>query len=328
MPKALITGGAGFVGRHFSRILLERKFEVHVVDSFYPGSGAISPLSIWPLFNPLDFSEFHFHEIDCRDYFDQNSTTSFDLVIHLAAVVGGRLVIEHNPLAVADDLSIDSQFWKWAIKSKPGRIIHFSSSAAYPIKYQTRSGHIELSEKLISFDGDIGMPDLTYGWAKLTSEYLSRIAGQLHDLNIATFRPFSGYGEDQDLNYPFTALCKRALQSRGDEFQIWGSGEQLRDFVYIDDLVLGVLDSHEALSWNTPMNISSGIGTSFLQLSRFILSAIGKESIPVRVERDKPEGVFARVGNRDLQDQYGITLPTSLEQGILKTLNYMERKLE
>jgi GDP-L-fucose synthase len=68
MPKVLITGGAGFVGRHFSRLLLERKFEVHVVDSLYPGSGAISPFSIWPLFNPLDFNGFHFHEMDCKNH--------------------------------------------------------------------------------------------------------------------------------------------------------------------------------------------------------------------------------------------------------------------
>jgi nucleoside-diphosphate-sugar epimerase len=327
MPKVLITGGAGFVGRHFSRVLLERNFEVHVVDSLYPGSGAISPYSNWPLFNPLDFSGFYFHDMDCRSFFTQNPSKSFDLVIHLAAVVGGRLVIEKNPLAVADDLSIDAQFWKWALESRPGHIIHFSSSAAYPIKYQTRINQTELSEDLISFDNEIGMPDLTYGWAKLTSEYLSRVAGQLHDLKVATYRPFSGYGEDQDLNYPFPALCKRALQISGNEFQIWGSGEQLRDFVYIDDLIIGVLDTYQGLNWSTPMNISSGIGTSFVQLAKFILGAIGRDSIPVTVEMDKPEGVFARVGSRDLQEKHGLILPTSLEQGILKTLNFMEENL-
>ena len=328
MPNVLITGGAGFVGRHFTKALLKTGFDVHVVDSLHPGSGAISPTSNWPLFNPLDFDNFYFYEMDCRNYFDQNQFVAFDLVIHLAAVVGGRLVIENNPLAVGEDLSIDSQFWKWALNSKPGYVISFSSSAAYPIKFQTRTDWSDLSEEMIDFKTDIGMPDLTYGWAKLTSEFLSRVAGQLHDMKIATYRPFSGYGEDQDLNYPFTALCERALRSTSSEFKIWGSGEQLRDFVHIDDLVAGVLGTYQNLNWSTPLNISSGVGTSFYQLAELILTAVGKESIPIATERDKPEGVFARVGNRNLQDRYGLTLRTPLSEGILQTLRFLDGQIK
>jgi nucleoside-diphosphate-sugar epimerase len=328
MPKVLITGGAGFVGRHFTKALLNGGFDVHVVDSLHPGSGAISPTSIWPLFNPLDFDNFYFYEMDCRNYFDENEFTYYDLVIHLAAVVGGRLVIENNPLAVGDDLSIDSQFWKWALKSKPGYVISFSSSAAYPIKFQTRIGRSDLFEDMIDFETDIGMPDLTYGWAKLTSEYLSRVAGQLHDLRVATYRPFSGYGEDQDLNYPFTALCERALRLTTSEFKIWGSGEQLRDFVHIDDIVAGVLSTYQTLNWNTPLNISSGVGTSFYQLAELILLAIGKEAIPIATEKNMPEGVFARVGNRNLQERYGLTLQTSLSEGVMQTLSFLDRQIK
>jgi len=326
MPRVLITGGAGFVGRHFTKMLLEDDYEVHVVDSLHPGSGAITPISNWPLFNPLDFKNFYFHEMDCRNYFDQNQFIAFDLVIHLAAVVGGRLVIENNPLAVGEDLSIDSQFWKWVVNSKPGYIINFSSSAAYPIKFQTRVEWTYLSEEMIDFKSEIGIPDLTYGWAKLTSEYLSRVGGQLHGMNIATYRPFSGYGEDQDLNYPFTALCERALRSNSGEFKIWGSGQQLRDFVHIDDLVAGVLSTYESLNWSTPLNISSGVGTSFIQLAELILTTLGKETMVVVPETSKPEGVFARVGSRKLQEDHGLSVPTHLRDGVLQTLKFLDSR--
>ena len=79
---------------------------------------------------------FHFHKIDCRDWFLANQKTYFDYVLHLAAMVGGREMIENHPISVADDLSIDSFFWQWATKSKPNKIVCFSSSACYPVELQ------------------------------------------------------------------------------------------------------------------------------------------------------------------------------------------------
>ncbi len=75
-----------------------------------------------------------------------------DYAFHLAAIVGGRLMIEQNPLAVADDLSIDSEYWQWAVKTRPKKTICFSSSAAYPIKHQTFDQYRHLSYQE-HFDG-------------------------------------------------------------------------------------------------------------------------------------------------------------------------------
>jgi hypothetical protein len=81
---------------------------------------------------------------------------------HLAAVVGRR------------DLSIDAEYWQWAAKVRPAKTITFSSSAAYPIRYQRREGYRVLEEPMIEIGSDIGMPDISYGWAKLTCEYSRR----------------------------------------------------------------------------------------------------------------------------------------------------------
>ena len=106
--KILTTGHKGFVGRYFMRKYAEHDIVgVDLKDNF-----------------------------DCRTYF-KNTDNSFDLVIHLAAIVGGRMIIEGSPLAVADDLSIDSEFIQWCLKTKPKRVIYFSSSAAYPTQFQT-----------------------------------------------------------------------------------------------------------------------------------------------------------------------------------------------
>jgi GDP-L-fucose synthase len=104
MRKILVTGGAGFVGRHFVKRFLDFGDEVHVVDKVAPLTGGIDPQDGWPLFNPLDYKNFHFLGEDCRDYFSRILDDDFDYAFHLAAMVGGRLMIEQNPLAVADDL--------------------------------------------------------------------------------------------------------------------------------------------------------------------------------------------------------------------------------
>ena len=82
-------------------------------------------------------------------------------------MVGGRLMIENNPLAVADDLAIDAAYWQWAKRAQPRKSVCFSSSAAYPVSLQTADHYVLLKEDMISFEGDIGMPDMSYGWAKL-----------------------------------------------------------------------------------------------------------------------------------------------------------------
>ena len=69
MRKILITGGAGFVGRHFVKHFLGCGDEVHAVDSVAPLTGGIDPASGWPLFEPRDFKNFSFLREDCRDFF-------------------------------------------------------------------------------------------------------------------------------------------------------------------------------------------------------------------------------------------------------------------
>ena len=132
----MITGGAGFVGRHFVQHFLAEGDEVHVVDPVAEYTGGIDPDEGWPLFDPRDFDRFKFYKEDCRDFFKRVHDTDFDYVLHLAAMVGGRLMIENNPLVVADDLSIDAEYWQWAKAVRPRKTVCFSSSAAYPIKFQ------------------------------------------------------------------------------------------------------------------------------------------------------------------------------------------------
>ncbi|QDV69535.1 dTDP-glucose 4,6-dehydratase [Rosistilla carotiformis] len=320
MKKILITGGAGFVGRRFVKRHLDLGNEVHCVDPIAADTGGIDPEGGWPLYAPNDYESFHFYKQDCRTWFREHRDDDFDYVFHLAAMVGGRAMIENNPLAVADDLSIDAEYWQWAKAAKPAKTVCFSSSAAYPIGRQRELGYELLSEDMIQFDDDIGMPDMSYGWAKLTCEYLALLAYEKHGLKSVCYRPFSGYGEDQDESYPFPSICKRAMAHVGEPtLSVWGTGDQMRDFIYIEDCVDGVLTTMDKIDNGDALNLSTGIYTSFKQFARIAAEECGYEPEVVGLS-DKPAGVFARGGCTKKQAEYGFKASVSFREGIKKAL--------
>ncbi len=325
MRKILITGAAGFVGRHVARRFLEAGDEVHAVDNIVPLGGGIDPQDGWPLFDPRDYDGFHFCREDCRDLFKRVGDDDFDYCFNLAAVVGGRDVIENNPLAVAEDLSIDAEFWRWAVKVKPRKLVCFSSSAAYPIKYQQQEHYQLLREDMIDFASDLGMPDMTYGWAKLTCEYLARLAYEKHGLKSVVYRPFSGYGEDQHDSYPFPSICKRAMANRGASvLHVWGTGDQMRDFIHIEDCVDGVLKTMDKIDDASAVNLSTGIYTSFKEFARLAAEICGYRPQVLGLSA-KPAGVFARGGDTTKQQRLGFRFTTDFASGVKKAVEYYDR---
>ena len=250
--------------------------------------------------------------IDARDFF-RTDNTHFDRVIHLAAVVGGRKMIEGAPLALAVDLAIDAEMFGWAMRTRPGCITYFSSSAAYPIFLQDGSIANRLHESSIDLDM-IQTPDLTYGWAKLTGEMLASHARR-DGLSVHIFRPFSGYGEDQALDYPFPSFIKRG-KNKANPFQIWGDGNQVRDFIHIDDVVAGAIAGCEA--GVEVANLCMGRPTSFNDLAEIVASAVGY-SPEIEHLKAEPTGVQYRVGDPAYMKTFYVP-KISLEEGVHRAL--------
>ena len=286
--KILITGNAGFVGREFMKQL-----DGHDITGIDIVNG-----------------------IDARDFF-ANDDTQFDLVVHLAAIVGGRATIEGQPLKVATDLAIDSDMFQWALKTKPKRVIYYSSSAAYPIHLQECGSTHKLKESDINLD-DIRLPDYTYGWAKLSGEILAKYA-QEAGLRVHVFRPQSGYGEDQSLDYPFPSFIKRGVE-KANPFKIWGSGNQVRDFIHMEDVVAATLEAVKQ-DIQGPVNLGLGRPTSFNELANLVSSECGYSP---KIEHiiGAPEGVQYRCSDPTKMLSF-YTPKISLEEGIARAIKFM-----
>lgn len=271
MKTALVTGHQGFVGRHMVRALETDGYTVTGLDI-------------------LDRPNPH----DCRDYF-RTFDHRFDLVVHCAAVVGGRTLIDGEPLRLAaEDLSIDAEMFRWALRTRPGRIVYFSSSAAYPVELQQPGLRHPLRETDIG-GWHIGMPDATYGWVKLTGERLAEEANA-EGIRTHVFRPFSGYGADQALDYPFPAIVQRAVEHSAGPFRVWGSANSTRDWVHIDDVV-GCVMAHIDADVVGPVNICTGVATTFRDLARRALARAGRHDVEIVGDTAKPMGVMHRVGH-------------------------------
>ena len=166
----------------------------------------------------------------------------------------------------------------------------------------------------------LSLPDQTYGWAKLNGEYLATFAAEHYGLDVAIYRPFGGYGEDQSFDYPFPSIIKRVIDNE-DPIIVWGSGDQQRDFIYIEDIVDAVLQTHELLRPAEALNLGTGIGISFRELAdiaREVLQTGGS----ITNDASKPEGVFSRVA--DTAKLFSMYKPTTaLKTGILKVASHI-----
>lgn len=286
--RALITGHEGFLGRHFRAELEARGYDVWGIDTASRG------------------------RVDCRTWFRTWPDRRFDLVVHCAAVIGGRAGIDGTPLETAVNLELDAAMFRWAARARPGRVLYLSSSAVYPVVYQLADGG-RLTETDVRFDR-LREPDQVYGWTKVMGEVL---AGKLREAGVpvTVVRPFSGYGPDQSPDYPFRAFLDRAV-GKEDPFRLW-CGDCTRDFVHVDDVVRGALAVADS-GTEDPVNLCTGVPTSFTELARAMAHAAGydPEIIP---DPDAPAGVAYRVGDPTRMLAY-YTPSVTLEQGIRRAL--------
>lgn len=331
----LVSGGCGFVGRNLvKRLLNTTQDTIFMIDDLSantpppdewiasPLTEEVSDLRIYAegrlIFRRGDFRDFLREIMQDPEFINKRygfTYPRFSDVYHFAAIVGGRAKIDGDPMMVALDLSIDAEFFYWVCNYKPSRVMFPSSSAAYPVDLQTDTDAIALKESDINFNGSLGQPDMTYGWSKLTGEYLAKIAAQYYGISVACVRPFSGYGEDQDLTYPIPAIAARAA-AKENPFEVWGSGKQGRDFVHIDDCIDAILMAMDNISDGSAINIGSGKLTSFLEIIE-VFSKIAGYSPTIKPLLDKPVGVHSRYANMDhVANKFGWKPKISIEEGM------------
>lgn len=284
--NALVTGASGFVGRHMEAELTRRGYKVARCDTQLGWS-----------------AQSVFRTVEAK----------YDIVVHAAAVSPHRDAIDHNPGIFPHNSMLDAMMFDWAIRTKQRRVIYLSSSAVYPQQSQV-AGAVRLQEDTAWWEVD---PESSYGWAKLHGEKMAE-AARAEGVRVTVVRPFSGYGEDQGTDWPFGSFLAR-IRARVQPFPVWGSGSQVRDWIHIDDVVMGALAIAD-FDTEQPVNLCTGIGTSMQDLILMMAEVAGPGYWPsLERHHDKPGGVACRVGDPTRMEQM-FQPKISLEQGVSRAL--------
>lgn len=297
--KAFISGIKGLVGHHMRRVLEERGWDVWGCDLKAPS-----------------------HTNALTVFRNHNTTTKFDLIVHAAYHVGGRAAIDGKPGNLVQNLHLDAAMFEWAIITEQPHVLYFSSSAAYPVALQDDvNADVRLAEDEIDLDWP-EEPDGRYGLAKLIGEQQARAAREC-GVKVTVVRPFSGYAVDQDPDYPFRAFLER-VKAYDPTFVIWGSAEQKRDWIHIDDVIKGALAVAES-GTSDPINLCTGQATAMGDLARLMLDGVGRligSDVKLKVDVTKPMGVMNRVGDPTEFFKY-YEPKISVQQGVYDALKEM-----
>lgn len=310
-----MTGGAGFLGKHFVQHHVEAGDEVTAIDNM-SSAGA----SWWEPVGTSDIEDlpYEYIERDVRDVLvsDAIANDPWDLAYHFAAPVGGREKIEGDPLYNAGSLGIDAWFFRWAIASAK-TVVYPSSSAVYPVTLQGANPSRLHEDDFSARASAWASPDEMYGFTKLVGERLA-LAASKYGVNTLCIRPFSGYGEGQSLDYPIPSIAKRAL-ARENPLVVWGPGSQQRDFVHVSDLVGATVARVEAgIDGYQTMNIGRGFGLSFNDIARLCADIVGYEPEITNLA-DKPTGVLNRVANIDRMAEF-YQPKVQIREGLLRVV--------
>ena len=218
----------------------------------------------------------------------------YDVFIHLAANIQSIDEREKGDLLKYADITLDYCAFDFVRKNPPRKALIYPSSCAI----------------------DAAETD-AYAYCKTVGE---RMAMALHKqgVPVVILRPFSGTGLGQSLSYPMPSLIKQAAEKR-NPLIIWGSLETQRDWLYIEDFCRAILWSIEHFPRGIPVDVGSGIGTSFGDLARIIADKAGYNP-QIVADTSKPSSSLKRIANTELAKAHGFETRYNVEQIVEKCL--------
>jgi UDP-glucose 4-epimerase len=311
--RVLVTGGASFIGSHLVEDLVEEGAHVRVADDF--SSGEIGNLDTVE-------AEIEVLEGDLkRKEFADRTTTDIDTVFHLAADHGGRGYIATHPANCATNMALDSIVFEAAVDNGAERITFASSACTYPTDIQQERQR--LREDMISFEERGGAyADETYGWAKLMGELSLRAHEEQYGIDASAVRIFTAYGPRENETHAIIALLAKAYAEQ-DPYQIWGDGEQTRNFTYVRDITRSLRLAAESITDGTAVNAGVHDYISINEATRSVFDCLDWSPEDINYMTEKPVGVRHRAADTTRAEELlGWKPEYSLEDGLSETLDW------
>ena len=309
----MVTGGASFIGSHLVEALVDRGAAVRVVDNL--SSGRREYLDPLITAGKVDFIEGDLLDQDVA----RTSVENVDVVFHLAADHGGRGYVDLHQVACATNLALDGQLFVAARNAGVEKIVYASSGCVYPNFIQQDPDEIlYLTEDMVGPPYDA---DNMYGWAKLMAEMTLQDYHREWGMKTASCRYFTVYGERGKEDHAVIAMIARAFIKK-DPFEVWGNGEQIRNWTYVGDIVEGTILTAEKIDDGTAINLGTMERTRVIDAVKLVMEYTG-HSAEVELRPDMPTGPMNRVADNSLATRLiGWTPRVTFESGLKKTIDW------
>ncbi|HEX3555895.1 MAG TPA: NAD-dependent epimerase/dehydratase family protein, partial [Thermoanaerobaculia bacterium] len=265
--SVLVTGGASFISSHLIDLLVAKGARrIRVVDDL--SSGRLANIQ-----GHVDSGVVEFHREDLlAPGVAQRMVAGIDVVFHLAAIHGGRGFVDLHQAACAQNLALDGLLIKAAHEAGVGKFVFASSGCVYPNHLQGDvNQEVYLSEEMVGPPYDA---DNMYGWAKLMAEMTLRALHAETGMKSACCRYFTVYGERGHENHAVMAIVARAFV-RQNPFVVWGTGEQIRNWTHVSDIVSGTMLAAEKIDNGAAVNVGTMERTRVIDAVREVLRYTG-----------------------------------------------------
>jgi GDP-L-fucose synthase len=215
-----------------------------------------------------------------------------DLVFHAAGAVSGTGVgADHAMAGIAKNLNLTAQVLQAAWTTGVQRILVFSSSTVYPASdHPIREDEAAEHAPHPSYLG--------YGRMRRYFEHLAEFVASRSDVKVALVRPTAVYGPHDDFDpgtsHVVPALVRKAVEKL-DPFEVWGTGDGVRDFLHVEDFARGCLLTMERHAACDPVNIGYGSAVTIRRVVDIILEAAGHSGADVRFDASKPTAIPIRL---------------------------------
>ena len=311
--KVLVTGGASFIGSHLVDLLVNRGAQVRVVDNLSSGRSENIEKHV-----KTGRIEFLSEDLTAPGVASR-AMTGMRVAFHLAADHGGRGYVDLHQVECSTNLILDGMIFKAAYESGVEKVVYASSGCVYP-------NHIQMNpaDELYLTEDMVGPPydaDNMYGWAKLMGELTLRWYYKQFGMKSASCRYFTVYGPRGVENHAVIAMVARAFISE-DPFEVWGTGAQVRNWTYIDDIVEGTILAAERIDDATAVNLGTTERVRVIDAVEEVLRYTGhKAKIVTRPEM--PTGPLNRVADNQLAKKLlGWEPDVSFTEGLHRTIDW------
>ena len=298
--SVLVTGGASFIGSHLVDSLLKKSAVVTVADDF--SSGKLENLEYRLRERPKGTWMGGGLTVHRANLKDRASTRKImrgvEMVFHLAAQHGGRGYIQTHPAECCTNMALDQIVFEEARRADVERLCFASSACVYPgyLQQQAGSSYLLKEEDADPFVRDKAFADLEYGWAKLMAEMSLKAYHREYGLKASSVRIFTAYGERENETHAIIALMAKALV-RTDPFEIWGTGDQDRNFTYVGDIVNAIILAAEKIEDASPTNAGRADRITLNQAAEIVFDLVRWRPQKISHDLSKPVGVASRAAD-------------------------------